>query len=68
MDSAEEHGRHSCGSCKHFDASPAGFEQALPGLLSFSSGSASVRAQDGICLLHERLVSARSGCKQYGSA
>jgi hypothetical protein len=60
--------RYSCGSCRHFDNAPASFERAFPGLLSFSSGSASVRGQDGICLLHERLVSARSGCKQHDTA
>jgi hypothetical protein len=68
MESTDARLTDSCGSCRHFDNSPASFEQAFPGLVSFSSGSASVRGQDGICVLHERLVAARSGCKQHNPA
>jgi hypothetical protein len=65
MASPEAKLRKTCNGCVHFDNSPGTFEQAFPGLTSFSSASASVRDQDGICLLHERLVAPRSRCQQY---
>ena len=56
-----------CGSCRRFRNDPAYLEAALPGLSSLSSGAASVRADDGLCLLHERLVGARFSCADYAA-
>jgi hypothetical protein len=51
-----------CGSCRHFRNDPQYLEAAIPGLSSFSSGAASVRADDGLCLERERYLSARASC------
>jgi hypothetical protein len=54
-----------CRSCDHFGNDPAYLESAIKGLMTFSSGYASVMADDGICRRHDRYVSARSSCKQH---
>jgi hypothetical protein len=54
-----------CGSCLHFRNDPATLEAALPGLASLSSGYGSVRADDGLCLVHDRYLSARASCARY---
>jgi hypothetical protein len=51
--------------CSHFTHSPAALEAALPGLASLSSAYASVRADDGLCVLHDRYVAADSICAQF---
>jgi hypothetical protein len=55
----------SCLDCSQFNAAPLDIEAALPGLASLSSAYASVRANDGLCALHERYVAASSVCTQY---
>lgn len=37
----------------------------MPGLASFGSGAASVRAQDGLCLRHDLYLSGVSGCPDH---
>jgi hypothetical protein len=54
-----------CRTCRHFLSVPIAIEAALPGLASLSSGYASVRADDGLCALHDRYVAARSVCDGY---
>ena len=54
-----------CGSCAHFRNDPAYLEAALPGLVVMSSGYASVVAEDGICLRHDRYLAARSSCADW---
>jgi hypothetical protein len=61
-------GGKSCGTCRHFDNTAETFERALPGVVSFGSGSASVRDEDGICRLHDRHLSARSSCERYAAS
>lgn len=56
-----------CGSCRHFRNDPAYLEAELPGLASLSSGSASVRDDDGLCLSRERFVSVRSSCANHAA-
>src|SRR6266403_4286519 len=57
----------ACGNCRHFfNASPA-IESALPGLSSLSSGYASVRADDGVCSLHDRYIAAESLCGRHAA-
>jgi hypothetical protein len=51
-----------CPECVHFDNGAATLEMALPGLTSFGSAHAAVRADDGICALHARYVAASSNC------
>jgi hypothetical protein len=63
-----KHCGNTCGSCRHFDNTPASFEREFPGLPSFGSADASVRDEDGICRLHDRHLSARSSCEQHAAA
>jgi hypothetical protein len=55
----------SCLVCKHFNHAPADLEAALPGLSSLSSAYAAVRADDGICAVHQRYVTASSVCPAF---
>jgi hypothetical protein len=57
-----------CGSCGNFRNDPAYLEAVIPGLASLSSGDASVRADDGLCLRHERYSSARASCADFTPA
>jgi hypothetical protein len=54
-----------CGYCAHFRNDRAYLEAAMPGLASMSSGDASVRADDGVCLRHDRYLSARASCAEF---
>jgi hypothetical protein len=54
-----------CGACVNFCNDPAYLEKAMPGLASLSSAHASVRAEDGVCQLHDRYLSARSSCVHF---
>lgn len=60
--------RRHCIACLHFRNDPAEIEAAVPGLMSLSSAQASVRADDGLCLNHDRLVTARSSCAAFRPA
>lgn len=51
--------------CTHFRNDPAFLEQAFGGLTSLGSAYASVRAEDGICLLHGRYLTARASCPEF---
>ena len=57
-----------CGDCGHFRNDSAYLEATIPGLASLSSGDASVRADDGLCLRHERYSSARGSCADFTPA
>jgi hypothetical protein len=54
-----------CATCAHFRNDPDFLEKEIPGLATMSSAHASVRADDGICALHDRYLSARSSCAQF---
>jgi len=41
---------------------------ALPGFASLNSASASVRADDGLCLQHDRYLGARNSCARFAVA
>jgi len=56
-----------CANCTHFRNEPDFLEKEIPGLASMSSAHASVRADDGICTLHDRYLSARSSCAHFSS-
>jgi hypothetical protein len=57
-----------CGGCRHFRNDSRYLETAIPGLASLSSGAASVRADDGLCLLLDRYLSARAHCVRFAAA
>ena len=44
---------------------PQQLERALPGLASLSSAYAAVRADDGLCRVHDRYVTCSSSCARY---
>jgi hypothetical protein len=49
----------------HFRNDAKYLETVFSGLTSLSSGYGSVRAEDGICLRHDRYLSARASCPQF---
>jgi hypothetical protein len=57
--------RRQCRNCRHFRNDPKYLETAFKGLTSLSSGYASVRSDDGICVRHDRYLSARSSCQDF---
>jgi hypothetical protein len=61
----DEAGQGQCRTCRHFRSDPRLIEALTPGLVSFGSGDASVRADDGLCLHHARYVAANAGCESY---
>jgi hypothetical protein len=57
--------QRQCRSCQHFRNDAKYLETAFKGLMSLSSGYGSVRSDDGICLRHDRYLSARSSCLDF---
>jgi hypothetical protein len=57
-----------CLACVHFRNDATFLESVFRGLTSLSSGFGSVRADDGVCLRHDRYLSARSFCSQFSPA
>jgi hypothetical protein len=49
----------------HFEHDPARIEALVPGLTAMGSARASVRADDGICGVHDLVVSARDSCGRF---
>jgi hypothetical protein len=56
-----------CARCLHFERDPRAIEAAVPGLSSMSSGFASVRGDDGLCLHHQRFVPADASCAFFSA-
>lgn len=56
-----------CGACTHFRNDPAFLESTFPGLTSFSSGYASVCADDGVCARHDRYLAASATCADFAA-
>jgi hypothetical protein len=54
-----------CADCRHFRSTATEIEAMLPGVRSLSSAYAAIRADDGLCGLHDRYLSARSRCARY---
>ena len=54
-----------CHDCRHFIDEPSQIEAMIPGLTAMGSARASVRSDDGICDVHDRMVSARDGCDRF---
>lgn len=57
-----------CINCTHFRNSPAYLEREFKGMSTMSSGHASVRKDDGICLQHDIYLSADNSCDQFEAA
>jgi hypothetical protein len=60
--------RLACAPCIHFCSDPATIEAHLPGLATLSSAFASVRADDGICVHHGRVINGRRRCGAFMTA
>jgi hypothetical protein len=54
-----------CQHCLHFRNDPADIEAALPGFATFGSGRSAVRADDGLCVSHDRFVTTQSSCPKF---
>jgi hypothetical protein len=54
-----------CGGCAHLIHEPAEFECAFPGILILSSGQGESRGDQGLCRLHERLVTCEMSCSHF---
>jgi hypothetical protein len=63
-----EQTQKTCKVCAHFKNAPAYLERVIPGLNSMSSGYASVRRDDGICVLHDIYLAAHSSCEAFTEA
>ncbi len=57
-----------CLHCSHFRNSPRYLESAIPGLTIMGSAYASVRKDDGICLLRDLYLSADACCEAFEAA
>lgn len=57
-----------CRGCRYFRNDAKYLETVFAGLASLSSGYGSVRSDDGICLRHDRYLSARSFCADFSAA
>jgi len=55
----------ACRDCVFFRNDAAYLERAIEGLRVMSSGYASVRAEDGVCLRHDRYLSAWASCGEF---
>jgi hypothetical protein len=58
----------TCRSCAHFRNDPAYLEAIFQGLNVMSSAWASVVAEDGVCLRHDRYLSAEASCPDFAAA
>ncbi len=56
-----------CLHCTHFRNQPDYLEKEIPGLKVMSSGMASVRADDGLCLKRDVYLAAYYTCEAYRS-
>ena len=55
----------TCLRCSQFENDPTRIESMIPGLSTFGSARASVGADNGICLVHDRIVTARDWCARF---
>jgi hypothetical protein len=64
---AKKDKKEKCLNCSNFRNHPQYLEKVFKGLNILSSGYASVRKDDGVCLLHDLYLSADAHCEQYQS-
>ncbi|HLI22509.1 MAG TPA: hypothetical protein VKV32_15400 [Stellaceae bacterium] len=57
-----------CRACVHFCNNPAYLESVFSGMTALSSAWGSTRAEDGLCLKHDRYLSADAGCSEFTPA
>jgi hypothetical protein len=54
-----------CERCAHLIGDAAAFEAALPGILILSSGQGESRGDQGLCRIHQRLVTREMTCDRF---
>jgi hypothetical protein len=57
--------RQRCLSCRHFRNDARYLESVFKGMTILSSAYGSTRSNDGICLLHDRYLSADACCDEF---
>jgi hypothetical protein len=57
--------KKTCANCRHFLDDPEEFERALPGILALSSGQGDTRGDQGICEIHEKMVTPNMTCEKH---
>lgn len=57
-----------CGSCVHFRNDPASLKTVLAGVTGCDPACGSIPADNGLCVLHDRCLTARSWCARYEKA
>lgn len=55
----------ACIDCRHFRNSPDYLESVFKGMTTLSSAHASIRKDDGICVLNDIYLSADSSCASF---
>jgi len=58
-------GEGTCAGCVHLICDPAEFEDALPGILILSSGQGDSRGDQGLCRVHQRLLTPGMTCGRF---
>ena len=56
-----------CCTCAHFIDDAEEFERVLPGILILSSGQGDSRGNQGLCRLHERLLTPNTSCQRFAA-
>jgi hypothetical protein len=54
-----------CRDCRHFNNDAAFLENAFKGMTALSSAYGSTRSDDGLCLRHDRYLSASHYCGDF---
>ena len=60
-----ETGGGTCAGCAQLICDPVKFEDALPGILILSSGQGESRGDQGLCRIHQRLVTPEMTCGRF---
>ena len=60
-----ETGGGTCAGCAQLICDPVKFEDALPGILILSSGQGDSRGDQGLCQIHQRLVTPEMTCRHF---
>ena len=58
-------GEGTCAGCVYLIQDAAEFESALPGILILSSGQGESRGDQGLCRIHQRLVTPEMTCGRF---
>lgn len=63
----EQSAQVACMNCKHFRNSPQYLESVIKGMSCMSSGHASIKKDDGICLVNDVYLQAEDWCDKFES-